>query len=164
MEVAMSIIRISGLAWLLLPAFFAGTNAGAQNYPTKAIRFLVGNAPGGGTDLIARTISQKLYEAWGQPVVVEHRPGGTGAVAAVIVAKAAPDGYTLLIVTSSSHAIAPALQDDLPYNPVKDYAPVALVATAPQILVAHPSVPANSVKELIALAKAKPGALNYASG
>ena len=151
------IIGLFGLALAVVPT------AVAQNYPTKAIRLLVGNAPGGGTDLIARTLSQKLYEAWGHSVVVEHRPGATGAVAAVTLAKAAPDGYTLMIVTSSSHAIAPALQSDLAYHPVRDFAPIALVATAPQILVAHPALAANTVKELIALAKAKPGALNYAS-
>jgi tripartite-type tricarboxylate transporter receptor subunit TctC len=159
----MKLVRTRRIIWLLWPALWVVSTAGAQNYPTKAIRFLVGNAPGGGTDLIARTLSQKLYEAWGHSVVVEHRPGATGAVAAVTLARAAPDGYTLMIVTSSSHAIAPALQSDLPYHPVRDYAPIALVATAPQILVAHPALAANTVKELIALAKAKPGALNYAS-
>ena len=156
-------MREGRIIGLLLPALWAMPQAGAQPYPTKAIRLLVGNSPGGGTDLIARTLSQKLYEAWGHSVVVEHRPGGTGAVASVTVARATPDGYSLMIVTSSSHAIAPALQSELSYHPLRDFASVALVATAPQILVAHPSLAANSVKELVALAKAKPGVLNYAS-
>ncbi len=157
------LMRALWIMGLLLLVLWVTPQAGAQPYPKKPIRLLVGNSPGGGTDLIARTLSQKLFEAWGHSVVVEHRPGGTGAVASVTVAKAAPDGYSLMIVTSSSHAIAPALQSDLPYHPVRDFAPVALVATAPQILVAHPALAANSVKELIALAKTRPGALNYAS-
>lgn len=141
----------------------AGNAALAQGYPNKAIRFVVPFVPGGGTDLMARSIGQRLNEAWGQPVVVDHRPGGTGAVASVIVAQSAADGYTLLMVTSSTHAISPNLFRKPPYNPVRDFAAVARTATAPQILAVHPSVPVNSVKELIALAKAKPGALNYAS-
>lgn len=141
----------------------AGNAALAQGYPTKAIRFVVPFVPGGGTDLMARSIGQKLNEAWGQPVVVDHRPGGTGAVASVIVAQSAADGYTLLMVTSSTHAISPNLFRKPPYNPVRDFAAIARTATAPQILAVHPSVPVNSVKELVALAKAKPGALNYAS-
>lgn len=152
-------------AILFSAIFTIGANnaAHAQSYPTKAIRFVVPFVPGGGTDLMARSIGQKLNEAWGQPVVVDHRPGGTGAVASVIVAQSAADGYTLLMVTSSTHAISPNLFRKPPYHPVRDFAAIARTATAPQILAVHPSVPVNSVKELIALAKAKPGALNYAS-
>ncbi len=135
----------------------------AQTYPAKPIRFVVPFVAGGGTDLIARSIGQKLNEAWGQPVVVDHRPGGTGALGSLIVAQAAADGYTLLMVTSSTHAISPNLYRKPPYHPVRDFAAIALTATAPQLLAVHPSVPVNSVKELVALAKAKPGTLNFAS-
>jgi tripartite-type tricarboxylate transporter receptor subunit TctC len=135
----------------------------AQEYPVKPIRIVVPFAPGGGTDLMARIFAQKMTETWGQPAVVENRAGGTGAVGSIIVAKAPPDGYTLLLITSSTHAIWPAIETRLPYHPVRDFAAVSLAATGPQVLVVHPSVPANSVKELVALAKARPGALNYAS-
>jgi len=135
----------------------------AQDYPTRPIRLVVPFAPGGGTDLLARTLAQKLNEAWGQTVVVDNRSGGTGAVGSVLVAQAAPDGYTLLLVTSSTHAISPNFFRKPPYDPVKDFAPVALIANAPEILVVHPSIPATSIKELVALAKARPDTLNYAS-
>jgi len=135
----------------------------AQEYPVRPIRIVVPFAPGGGTDLMARIFSQKITETWGQPAVVENRAGGTGAVGSTIVMKAPPDGYTLLLITSSTHAIWPAIETNLPYHPVRDFAAVSLSATGPQVLVVHPSVPANSVKELVALAKARPGALNYAS-
>lgn len=153
-------------AAILFSAIFtigAGSTALAQSYPVKPIRFVVPFVPGGGTDLMARSIGQKLNEAWGQPVVVDHRPGGTGAVASLIVAQSAADGYALLMVTSSTHAISPNLYRKPPYHPAKDFAAVALTATAPQVLAVHPSVPVNSVKELVALAKAKPGSLNFAS-
>lgn len=160
----MRTMLVSRFFIMLLGMVFLATQHGlAQDYPTKPIRLVVPFAPGGGTDLIARTMAQQLTEAWGQRVVVDHRPGGTGAVGSVTVAKAPPDGYTLLIVTSSTHAIGPSVQRDVPYDPVKDFAPVALIASAPEILAAHPSVPANSITELVALAKAKPGGLNYAS-
>ena len=135
----------------------------AQNYPTKPIRFIVPFSPGGGTDLQARAIAQRLLEAWGQPVVVDHRPGGTGAVASVVVAQAAP-GRLHDTHRDQQHARDCAQSDaQTPYNPVKDFAPVAQTASAPEILVAHPSVPVTTVKELVALAKAKPDAVNYAS-
>ncbi|MGZ5172488.1 MAG: tripartite tricarboxylate transporter substrate binding protein [Burkholderiales bacterium] len=148
---------------LALAALIASAGAFAQGYPTKPIRLIVPFAPGGGTDMIARSIAQRLGEAWAQPVVVDHRPGGTGAVGSVVVAQSAPDGYTLIIVTSSTHAIAPNLHRKPLYDPVRDFAPVSLAASAPEIVVAHASVPATSIKELVALAKAKPGTLNYAS-
>lgn len=135
----------------------------AQDYPTRPIRLVVPFAPGGGTDLLARTVAQKLNEAWGQTVVVDNRSGGTGAVGSVLVAQAAPDGYTLLLVTSSTHAISPNFFRKPPYDPVRDFSPVSLIANAPEILVVHPSVPATSIKELVALARAKPDTLNYAS-
>ena len=149
---------------LLAPLALACSPPGlTQSYPTKPIRLVVPFVPGGGSDLMARSIGQKLHEAWGQPVVVDHRPGGTGAVGSVIVAQSAADGYALLMVTSSTHAISPNLYRKPPYNPAKDFATIALTGTAPQVLAVHPSVPVNSVKELIALAKAKPGTLNFAS-
>ena len=139
------------------------TESRAQEYPTKPIRFLVGNAPGGGTDIVARLTAQKLSESLGRPVIVDNRPGATGTVAAMLVAKAPADGYSILIVTRSSHAIAPALQSDLPYHPVRDFAAVSLLVTSPNMLLVHPSVPVASVKELVAYAKARPGTLNYGS-
>ena len=140
-----------------------GTLAAAQTYPVKAIRFIVPFAPGGGVDLIGRIMSQKLTEAWGQSVVVDNRSGGGGNIGTDMVAKAPPDGYTLLMGYVGNLAINPFLFKDLPYDSLKDFAPVTLAATAPNMLVAHPSVPAGSVKELVALAKAKKAALNYAS-
>ncbi|MBI3936566.1 MAG: hypothetical protein HY323_06275 [Betaproteobacteria bacterium] len=135
----------------------------AQQYPTKPIRFIVPFAPGGGVDLIGRTIAQKLNEAWGQPVVVDNRGGGGGNIGTDMVAKAPPDGYTLLMGYVGNLAINPFLFKRLPYDPVRDFAPVTLAATAPNVLVAHPSVAARSVKELVALAKSRPAGLNYAS-
>lgn len=149
--------------YAVLLASLACSVSWAQEYPVKPIRIVVPFAPGGGTDMMARIIAQKMTETWGQPAVVENRAGGTGAVGSIIVAKAPADGYALLVVTSSTHAIWPAIKTDLPYHPVRDFAAVSLAATGPQVLVVHPSVPANSVKQLVALAKARPGALNYAS-
>ncbi|MBI3042712.1 MAG: tripartite tricarboxylate transporter substrate binding protein [Betaproteobacteria bacterium] len=152
------------LALLLFMAGVGSFNAaGAQDYPNKAIRLMVPFSPGGGTDLQARTISQELNEAWGQPVIVDHRPGATGAVASNIVLQSPADGYTIFIVTSSTHAISPNLFRDPPYNPVKDFDAVTQTATAPEIICSHPSVPVRSVQQLIDLAKAQPGKLNYAS-
>jgi len=151
------------LACWFLPSLAASGVAYAQTYPIKPIRFVLPYAPGGGTDLMARAIGQKLNEAWRQPVVVDHRPGGTGALGSIIVAQSAPDGYALLLVTSGTHAIAPSLHRKPLYHPVRDFAAITLTATAPQVLVVHPSVPAHSIKELVALARAKPGTLNYAS-
>jgi tripartite-type tricarboxylate transporter receptor subunit TctC len=148
---------------MMLAGLGIGGTVAAQDYPTRPIRLVVPFAPGGGTDLLARTLALKLNEAWGQPVINDNRAGGTGAVGSVLVAQAAPDGYTLILVTSSTHAISPNFFRKPPYNPVKDFAPVSLVANAPEVVVVHPSVPAHSIKELIALAKAKPDTLNYAS-
>ena len=151
--VAGTLAMISGAAHAAAPV----------DYPVKSIRFIVPFAPAGGSDMIARLVALRLTEAWGQPVVVDHRPGGSGALGGTIVKSSPKDGYTLLLCTSSTHAISPNLYKDPPYNPSKDFDAVILAATAPNVLVAHASVPANSVKELIALAKAKPGSLNYAS-
>ncbi len=137
--------------------------ASAQSYPTKPIRIVVPFAPGGGTDMLGRTLAQKLNEAWGQPVVVDNRSGGGGNIGTDMVAKSPPDGYSLLMGYVGNLAINPFLFKDLPYDSLRDFAPVTLAATAPNVLVAHPSVAANSVKELVALAKASPSQLNYAS-
>ena len=145
-------------ARLILVALALAGNALAQGYPAKPIRFIVGPGP----DALARVIGQKLTEAWGQPVIVDQRGGGGGTISAEAVAKAAPDGYTLLLATGT-HTINPSMYK-LSYDMVRDFAPVTLLASTPFILAVHPSVPANSVAELIRLAKAKPGALNYGSG
>jgi tripartite-type tricarboxylate transporter receptor subunit TctC len=152
----------SKLALALAMLTVAG-NVGAQTYPTRAIRLLVPSTPGGSVDTLARTIGPKLTERWGQQVIVDNRPGAGGAIAGEMVAKAAPDGYTLLIGTIASLATNVSLQRKLPYDPVKDFAPVTLVATQNLMLLIHPSVPAKSVKELVRLGKAQPGKLSFAS-
>jgi tripartite-type tricarboxylate transporter receptor subunit TctC len=124
---------------------------------------IVGFPPGGGTDVVARVIGQKVSEWWGQAVAVENRPGATGTIGADVVAKSAPDGYTLIMGHVNSHAIAPNLFRKLPYDPIKDFAAVAYVGYVPNVLAVHPSVQAKTMKDLIALAKANPGKLNYAS-
>jgi tripartite-type tricarboxylate transporter receptor subunit TctC len=150
--------------WLLAVAcvFHAGV-ALSQAYPSKPVRMIVGFPPGGGTDVVARVIAQKLTEWWGQAVTVENRAGATGTIGADAVAKSAPDGYTLLMGHVNSHGIAPNLFARLPYDPIKDFAAVAYVGYVPNVLAVHPSVPAKSVKELVALLKANPGKYNYAS-
>jgi tripartite-type tricarboxylate transporter receptor subunit TctC len=132
-------------------------------YPVKPVRFLVGQAPGGGQDIISRALAQKLTETMGQSVIVDNRPGASGTLAAAIASKAGPDGYTALFV-ASTFSINPALYKDLPYDPKKDLRPVTLVAMTPFILLVHPGVPVKTVKELVAYAKERPGQLNYASG
>src|SRR5258706_4508751 len=134
----------------------------AQGYPNKTIRMIVPFAAGGPTDIIARTVGQKLTESWGQPVVIDNRGGGGGNIGSDILAKATPDGYSLAMIIVG-HAINASLYSKLPYDPVKDFAPVTLAGAATIVLVAHPSVQAKSVKELIALAKSKPGKINWAS-
>jgi tripartite-type tricarboxylate transporter receptor subunit TctC len=141
---------------------FACTAARAA-YPDRPIHLIVPFAPGGGNDTIARLVGDGLAKELGQPVVVDNRPGAGGIVGAEAAARAPADGYTLFLGGVGSHAINPNLHANLPYDPIKDFAPISLVASAPLILVVHPSVPAHSVRELIALAKAQPGKLNYAS-
>jgi len=135
----------------------------AQAYPSKPVRMIVGFPPGGGTDVVARVISQKLTEWWGQAVTVENRAGATGTIGADVVAKSAPDGYTLIMGHVNSHAIAPNLFAKLPYNAIKDFSAVAYVGYVPNVLAVHPSVGVKTVKELVALLRTKPGQLNYAS-
>jgi tripartite-type tricarboxylate transporter receptor subunit TctC len=148
---------------VLLAAMAAIAFAQAPAYPTKPIRLVVPFPAGGTTDILARAAAQKLTEAWGQPVVVDNRPGAGGNIGSELVAKAAPDGYTLEMGTVGTHAINASLYAKMPYDHVKDFFPVILVAGVPNVLVVHPSVPVNSVAELIAYAKANPGKLNFAS-
>lgn len=156
-------------AGLVLGAVLFAPVAGAlaaespQNYPARPIRIVVPQSPGGTTDLTARFIAPQLADRLGQSVVVDNRPGAGSIVGTDLVAKATPDGHTLLVV-ASSFSINPSIYEKLPFDPVRDFAPVTMLSSYPNILVVHPSVPASSVKELIALAKAKPGTLNYASG
>ncbi|HSC23056.1 MAG TPA: tripartite tricarboxylate transporter substrate binding protein [Casimicrobiaceae bacterium] len=146
-------------------ALIVGATGGvmAADYPTKPIRLVVPFPPGGTTDILARAVAQKLSEAWNEQVVVDNRPGAGGNIGADLVAKAAPDGYTLVMGTVGTHAINPNLYAKMPYDHVKDFAPVILVAGVPNVLVVNPSLPVHSVKELIDYAKANPGKLNFAS-
>ncbi|HET7671357.1 MAG TPA: tripartite tricarboxylate transporter substrate binding protein [Burkholderiales bacterium] len=146
------------LACLFLCLSFS---AAAQQYPGRTVRMVVGFAPGGGTDIIGRLVAQKLGERWGQPVVVDNRPGASGNIGAELVARAAPDGYTLLMAFSS-HASNPALSK-LSFDVAKDFSAISLVASGPAVVIAHPSVPGKSLAGVIAHAKANPGAVKYGS-
>jgi tripartite-type tricarboxylate transporter receptor subunit TctC len=145
----------------LLAALVIASVVNGQDYPVKPIRFIAPNLPGGPTDILARLLAQKLSDSWGQPVVVENRAGAGGNIATEYVAKAPPDGYTMVTGNNATFAANVSLYKKLPFDPVKDFAPVVLVATQPNILVVHPSLPVHSVKDLIAFAKAHPGELNY---
>lgn len=145
---------------LAAAAFACGTLA--QSWPQKPIRVIVPYPPGGTSDILARALGPKMSEALGQPVVVENKPGATGNLGADFVAKAPADGYILLLADIGSLAISPSVFKELPFDPVKDFAPVAMVAYSPHILAVHPSVPAANVKELVALARARPNSLNFA--
>jgi len=151
---------------ILLPALLvvlAWSASAAQNYPVRPIRLVIPYPPGGPTDFVGRTVGQKLTEFMGQQVVVDNRPGAATVIASELVARAAPDGYTLLFGTGGGTFLAPLIVPNVPYDPRRDFAPVGMLVVSPQVLVVHPSVAANSVGELVALAKAKPGALNFAS-
>ena len=137
-------------------------SAFAQSYPVRPIRYIVAQAPGGSSDTLARIITQRASEGLGEPIVVDNRPGATGIIGAEVVAKANPDGYTLL-QAATSHATNPAMQTKLPYDSVRDFAPVSLLSQQPNIFIVHPSLPVRSLKELITYAKARPGQLNYGS-
>jgi tripartite-type tricarboxylate transporter receptor subunit TctC len=138
-------------------------SAQAQTYPSKVVRLIVASAPGGGSDLVGRTLASKLGPALGQQVVVDNRPGAGGRIGAELVAKAAPDGHTLLVGTSSLMIIAPSFYAKLPYDMTRDFSPVSLLGFVAYVLVVHPSVPAKSVRELVAIAKARPGRLTFGS-
>jgi tripartite-type tricarboxylate transporter receptor subunit TctC len=146
-----------------LVALAISAAAHAQVYPSKPIRMIVAYPPGGGTDIVGRMVAQKLGETLGQNVVVENRGGASGNIGTEIAARAAPDGYTVLMGNVAPNAINVSLFRSLPFDPVADFAPVSLVASTPNILVVHPSTPARTVKEVIALARARPGTLNFAS-
>lgn len=148
----------------LLASIAASSPVLAQTWPTKPVRLIVPFPPGGSTDILGRSIAQKLQEALGQPFVVENKGGAGGSIGATEVARAAPDGYTLLMGHIGTLAINPSLYPDLAYDPIKSFAPVALIARVPNVLVVNPAVPARDLQQLIALAKTRPGALRYASG
>jgi tripartite-type tricarboxylate transporter receptor subunit TctC len=150
---------------LLAVIVMAGTGAAvmAQNFPTKQIRFLVGFAPGGSTDIVARMIAQEMAKNVGQQVVVDNRPGAGSMIAAELTAKSPPDGHTIFACTTGIFAILPFIQSKLPIDPEKDLAPVTQTGSLPYIIVLHPSLPAKNVKEFIALAKGRPGQINFAS-
>jgi tripartite-type tricarboxylate transporter receptor subunit TctC len=151
--------------WLIALAVVVGTPAGAQaqTYPTRPVTFVVPFAPGGGTEFLARLLGQRLEQRLGKPFVIENRPGGGGVTGAVSVARAAPDGYTLLMAPAPVMAINVSLHKKLPYDPAADFVPLALVVSSPYVLVVTPSLPVQSVSDLIALAKDKPGRLAFAS-
>jgi tripartite-type tricarboxylate transporter receptor subunit TctC len=135
----------------------------AQAWPAKPIRLMVPFPPGGSTDIVARIVAQKLGERLGQSMIIENRGGAGGTLGTAVVAKAAPDGYTLAVASTSTHVVAPSVYTKLDYDPVKDFAPISLMAVSPYLLVVTPSVPVKSLQELVALAKKQPGKLNYAS-
>jgi tripartite-type tricarboxylate transporter receptor subunit TctC len=159
-------IAVAAITTALTGAWFSPTAQAqtAATYPNKPIRLVVPFTPGGTTDILARAIGQELTKAWGQAVVIDNVPGAGGSIGADKAAKSTPDGYTLLMGHIGTLAVNPSLYPNLPYDPIKSFTPVAWVASVPNVLVVNPTVPANNVKELLALAKAKPGQLNYGSG
>jgi tripartite-type tricarboxylate transporter receptor subunit TctC len=157
----MHLIRLAAVAPIAFGALVAPCSA--QAYPTRPVRIIVPFAPGGGSDIFGRTLALRLSEAFGQQVLVENRPGGNTLIGAELAARAAPDGYTLFLSTNGTVAINPSLYRKLPYDAVRDFAPVGLIGVGPNVLVVHPSLPVKSVRDLIALARAHPGKLSYAS-
>lgn len=157
-------LKLRSAAWRLLPlASLCAVAAAAQSFPVKPIRLVSPYAAGGGSDALARVLGQKLFEAWGQPVVVDNRPGGGGILGAETAARATPDGYTLLVTPSAVLTINPHLYSKLRYDTFRDFAPVTMATNSPYFLVVHPKIPATSVRELIAYAKTSPGKMNYSS-
>ncbi len=157
-----SLVRCAAIAVIAAASVAAAQVAHAAAYPTKPLRLVTGSAPGGGSDFVARALAEKLSERFGQQVLVDNRPGAGGAIGADVVAKANPDGYTLLLNTGSAIAVNPSLQPQ-PYDVKRDFAPVMQVSRAPFVLAVNPALPAKSVSELIQLAKANPGKYSYAS-
>jgi len=157
-------MRNTGVRLGALILISAATGAWAQTYPSKPIRMVVGFPPGGGNDIIARMVGAKMQENWGQPVVIDNKPGANSIIAAEFVAKSAADGYTLLVNATGGMSVNPVLYAKLPYDSLKDFVPIGMVGSFPLVLVVNPSVPANSVQELVKYAKANPGKLNYSSG
>ena len=156
--------RLSKVAIAVVLALCAAEGWAQAQYPAKAIRIIVPLAAGGPSDLLARTLGQKFTEAWGQPVVIDNRAGANGVVGCEIVAKSAPDGYTLLMGTSGTHGINASLFAKLPYDTLNDFAPIARVGIAPYVLVAHPSLPVRGIPDLLKLAHARPGQITIAAG
>jgi len=154
---------MSARLWFVLLAALANSGTVAQQYPVKPVRIVVGFTPGGGNDVISRLVANNLTTAFGRQFVVENRPGAGGMIAAELVAKSPPDGYTLFLAGVATHGINPNLQKNIPYDPVRDFDPVCLMASAPALLAVHPSLPSRTVRQFIAFAKARPGQLNYAS-
>jgi len=152
----------SGL-WMMAAALFVVAPVSAQNYPVKTVRLIVPFPPGGSTETLARLLGVKLGEVWGQQVIIDNRPGAGGIIGTELGAKATPDGYTLLMGSGAPLTIVPGLHAKLPYDPLKDFAPITLMAAVPNVIALHPSVPARNVKELIALARARPDQLTFAS-
>jgi tripartite-type tricarboxylate transporter receptor subunit TctC len=157
-------MRIAHAAFAALALLAIVPAGAAEKYPTRPVRMIVPFPPGGGTDILTRVVGQKLSEGFVQQVVVDNRPGAGGTIGSRIAADAPADGYTLIMANAGSHAVNASLYSKLPYDPVKDFAPITLVSSAPNILIVHPSLPVKSVKDLIALAKAKPGQLAFGSG
>ncbi len=150
---------------LALIALCAATlTASAQGYPSKPIRIVVGFPPGGGNDIIARLVGAKMQDAWGQPVVIDNKPGANSIIATEFVAKSAPDGYTLLVNATGGMSVNPVLYSKLPYDSLRDFVPISMIGKFPLVLAVNSSVPVNSAKELIAYARANPGKLNYSAG
>lgn len=158
-----ALLRCTGFAVTLALGVISGAAAQAQNYPTKPIRLIVPFPPGGGTDVVARSVAQKLGASVGQQVIIDNRGGAAGNIGTELAARAAADGYTLLLV-SGTQAVNAALFRKLPYDLARDFAPVSQLAAAPLLLVVHPSLPVRSLAQLIALARSRPGQLNYATG
>ena len=164
MKVLFRIAFVFAAAVAQAPVIAQPTSTGSgQAYPAKAVRMIVGFPAGGTSDIMARLTGQKLSEAWGQTFIIDNRPGAGGNIGTELVAKSAPDGYTLLVSPGSTLTSNPAVYSKVPFDTVRDFAPVTIIASVPNALVVHPSVPVNNVKELIALAKSRPGQLAYAS-
>jgi tripartite-type tricarboxylate transporter receptor subunit TctC len=156
--------RVAVRAALAVLALACAPAAQAQSFPTKPVRFVVPYAPGGPLDVMARALGDKMKDGLGQPVIVDNKPGAGGNLGADFVAKSPADGYTIVMGAVATHAVNPALFSKIPYDPIKDFTPITLVASVPNVLVLNPGTPANSVKELIDYAKAHPGKLNFGSG
>ena len=163
MKLTHSLFRVA-MASLALLFVLAPIGVGAQSFPSKPVKIIVPSTPGDGSDILARAIAQKLTERWGQPVLVENRPGAGGVVGTEAAARSPADGYTVIMGNAGSHAINQALYPKLSYDVVRDFAPITLVASAPNVFVVHPAVPARTVAEFIALAKKDPGKYSFASG
>jgi tripartite-type tricarboxylate transporter receptor subunit TctC len=155
--------RIAGTLCSAALAAASAEAADAQSYPAKPIRLIIAQAPGSATDVVSRVIGNKLQEYLGQPIVIDARPGAGGTLGTEVAAKSPPDGYTLFMANNSTHGSNPALYAKLPYDAVRDFSPIIFAAATPYVLSVHPSLPATTVKQLIALARSKPGQLNYAS-